>query len=60
MLVDVDVDDPEDPVEFVPDTSEAPLTPGCSLDTATPINAVAPVATRIAVRVSTVTRECAR
>ena len=35
-------------------------TPGCSLDTATPISAVAPVAARIAVRVKVRTRERAR
>jgi hypothetical protein len=53
VVVALDVDDPEE-------APEAPLTPECSLDTATPINAVAPVATRIAVRVKTRTRECAR
>jgi hypothetical protein len=42
------------------EASVAPDTPGCSFDTATPISAVAPVATRIAVRVNQLTRACAR
>ena len=48
-LVVVDVDDPVELVLLVWEASEVALTPGCSLATATPISAVAPVAARIAV-----------
>ena len=50
VVVVVEVDEPEELVLVVS------VAPGCSLDTATPINAVAPVAARIAVRVKVRTR----
>jgi hypothetical protein len=60
VVVVVDVAVPDVLVALVRDASEAPDAPGCSLDTATPISAVAPVAARIAVRVNQLSRECAR
>jgi len=59
-FVGVEVDDPEELVVVDWDRVEAATAPGCSLATATPINAAAPVAARIAVRVNERTRECAR
>ena len=55
-----DVVEPDELVPLVCAAPEVALAPGCSLDTATPINAVAPTAARIAVRVKVLTRVRAR
>jgi hypothetical protein len=52
---------PDEPdVVVVVDASDTELAPGCSLETSTPINAVAAAATRMAARVNRRRSECAR